>query len=76
LLANIQERTQISILIITHNLSVVRHISDRMIVMLRGAFVEEGETERIFAAPHHDYTKRLLAATQHVEPSSEFPYAT
>lgn len=65
LLAEIQERTGIAILIITHNLAVVRHISDRTIIMYRGKFVEEGETEAVFRTPSHDDTRRLIVASQH-----------
>jgi len=65
LLAEIQEQSGIAMLVITHNLAVVRHVSDRTIVMYRGEFLEEGATEKIFAAPQHDYTRRLLAASRH-----------
>ncbi len=65
LLAEIQERMRLAILIITHNLAVVRHISDRTIVMYQGEFLEQGATETIFNAPRHDYSRRLLAASQH-----------
>ena len=65
LLAEIQERIGLAILIITHNLAVVRHISDRTIVMHRGEFVEQGPTEAIFRSPRHGYTQGLLAASRH-----------
>ena len=65
LLAEIQERTGVAMLVITHNLAVVRHVSDRTVVMYQGEFLEEGPTEAIFAAPQHDYTRRLLAASRH-----------
>ena len=65
LLAEIQERIGLAILIITHNLAVVRHISDRTIVMHRGEFVEQGPTEALFRSPRHAYTRRLLAASRH-----------
>jgi len=65
LLAEIQERMGLAILIITHNLAVVRHISDRTIVMYRGEFLEQGATEDVFHAPRHDYTRGLLSASQH-----------
>jgi len=60
--------TGISILIITHNLNVVRHISDRVVIMRKGEILEEGETEAIFARPGHDYTKQLIAANYHPDP--------
>ena len=68
LLNEIQERTGISILIITHNMSVVRHTADRLIVLLRGQVVEEGPTAQVFASPAHDYTRALIAASSHQLP--------
>ena len=68
LLAQIQEDTGVAILIITHNLNVVRHISDRVVIMYMGDIVEVGETEAIFANPGHDYTKKLIAANFHPDP--------
>jgi oligopeptide/dipeptide ABC transporter ATP-binding protein len=68
LLAKLQDETQVSFLIITHNLSIVRHISDRMAIMYLGRFVEQGETEEVFAHPHHPYTKGLLAANPNPDP--------
>ena len=65
LLAEIQERIGLAILIITHNLAVVRHISDRTIVMYQGEFLEQGSTEELFRAPRHGYTQRLLAASRY-----------
>ena len=66
LLAELQERIGLAILIITHNLAVVRHISDRTIVMHRGEFLEQGSTEGLFRAPRHEYTRRLLSASRHM----------
>jgi peptide/nickel transport system ATP-binding protein len=68
LLAKLQEKTQISFLIITHNLSIVRHMSDRMAIMYLGRFVEQGETEEIFSQPHHPYTMALLSANPNPDP--------
>jgi ABC-type glutathione transport system ATPase component len=65
LLAEIQDRTGVAMLLITHNLNVVRHISDRVAIMFMGDFLEIGETETIFKAPRHDYTRRLIAANHH-----------
>ena len=62
LLAELQEKFQLPILIITHNLNIVRHVSDRVAIMYMGKIVEQGSTESIFSNPEHDYTKRLLAA--------------
>ena len=65
LLSELQDSLQLPILIVTHNLNVVRHISDRMVIMLRGKIVEQGATEEIFSNPSHDYTKRLLTSNNH-----------
>jgi peptide/nickel transport system ATP-binding protein len=54
--------------IITHNLHVVHHVADRMAVMYLGRFVETGETETIFEAPRHPYTKALLSANPEPDP--------
>ena len=62
LLASLREKMQLSILIITHNLHVVRHLADRMAIMYHGKIVETGDTETIISKPVHDYTKKLLAA--------------
>jgi ABC-type dipeptide/oligopeptide/nickel transport system ATPase component len=47
-------------LFISHDLAVVRHIADRIIVLFRGEVVEEGTGEQLFGAPQADYTRRLL----------------
>jgi len=62
LLAGLSERLGVSCLFVTHDLSVARAITDRVLVMKDGRIVEEGRTEDVFAAPQHAYTKELLAA--------------
>lgn len=68
LLNDLRDRMGLSMLIITHNLHVVRQIADRMAVMYLGRFVEEGETEAIFQAPRHPYTAALLSANPEPDP--------
>ncbi|PYE82378.1 oligopeptide/dipeptide ABC transporter ATP-binding protein [Pseudoroseicyclus aestuarii] len=62
LLNDLRERLDLAILIITHNLNIVRHVADKMAIMYLGRFVEIGETQAIFAQPRHPYTKALLSA--------------
>jgi D-methionine transport system ATP-binding protein len=64
LLKDINRKLGLTILLITHEMSVIRAITDRVIVLDHGRIIEEGETERVFAAPEADLTKRLLAAAQ------------
>ena len=68
LLAELQERLGLAYLIITHNLPVVRHVSDRLAIMYLGRFVEQGGSERIFARPAHPYTKALLDGIPQPDP--------
>lgn len=62
LMNDIKDETNISYLFITHNLSVVKYISDRIGVMYLGHLVEEAETEELFRNPLHPYTQALLSA--------------
>ncbi len=62
LLTELQEATGVTYLFISHNLGVVREISERTIVMRRGRIVEEGATEQVLAAPREDYTRMLRSA--------------
>ncbi|GAB0113540.1 oligopeptide/dipeptide ABC transporter ATP-binding protein [Acidisoma sp. C75] len=68
LLRRLQDETGLSYLLITHNLAVVRHISERMAVMYMGRFMEEGPTADIYAAPAHPYTHGLLSAQPDLDP--------
>ncbi|TIT21683.1 MAG: ABC transporter ATP-binding protein [Mesorhizobium sp.] len=70
LFARLQDELGIAILIITHNLNVVRHITDRMAIMYLGRFVEVGPTERIFDQPRHPYTQALLSANTEPDPDA------
>jgi peptide/nickel transport system ATP-binding protein len=69
LLAELSDRREISYLFISHDLSVVRSITDRVLVMKEGKIVESGRTEDVFANPRHPYTQSLLAATPNLERS-------
>jgi len=62
LLADLSERFRLAFLFISHDLSVVRGITDRVLVMQKGRIVEEGPTEHVLNRPDHPYTKTLLAA--------------
>src|SRR5690606_3040799 len=64
-----------SMLFITHDLGIVRKISDRVCVMTRGRIVEAGPTAEIFENPNHDYTRMLLAAEPKGEPPKSDPGA-
>ncbi|TDP72266.1 ABC transporter ATP-binding protein [Roseateles toxinivorans] len=65
LLAELQRRHGLSYIFISHDLSVIRAMAHRVMVMRHGRVVEEGETEALFAAPREAYTRELLAATQY-----------
>lgn len=62
LLMDLQERKKLSYMFITHDLCVVKHISDEIMVMYMGQVVERAETDELFENPVHPYTKALLAA--------------
>jgi microcin C transport system ATP-binding protein len=62
LLKDLQAETKMALLLITHDLGIVRHMAENVCVMQHGKIVEAGETEEIFRNPQHAYTKMLLAA--------------
>ena len=68
LLLDLQERLDLAYLFISHDLSVVRHVADEVIVMYLGRPVEFGPRDQVFDAPRHPYTKALLSATPTTEP--------
>ncbi|WP_435823794.1 ATP-binding cassette domain-containing protein [Kitasatospora aureofaciens] len=62
LLVELRERLGVAFLFVSHDLAVVRHFCDRVAVMHRGRLVESTDRERLFGAPHTEYTRDLLAA--------------
>jgi oligopeptide/dipeptide ABC transporter ATP-binding protein len=68
LLEKLQHDMKLTYLFIAHNLSVVRHISDRIGVMYLGHLMEEAATDELFAQPLHPYTQALLSAVPHPNP--------
>ncbi|WP_442603039.1 ABC transporter ATP-binding protein [Paenibacillus sp. KN14-4R] len=67
LLGDLQQQTKVSYLFISHNLSIVRHISDRVAVMYLGRIVETGTRDQLFDNPKHPYTQALLSAVPEPE---------
>jgi peptide/nickel transport system ATP-binding protein len=62
LLLDLQEQFRLSYLFVSHDLSVVKHLAHRVVVMYQGTVVEQGDGEQVFTSPQHEYTQRLLAA--------------
>ncbi|MGH1331360.1 MAG: ABC transporter ATP-binding protein [Paracoccaceae bacterium] len=71
LLVDLQERLQLAYLFISHDLSVVRHVADEVIVMYLGRAVEKGSRDAVFNAPFHPYAKALLSATPQADPRAK-----
>lgn len=69
LLSELQEKLKLTYLFIAHDLAVVEHISDRVLVMYFGKIVEEASAEEIYQNPQHPYTKALLSAVPDVDPA-------
>jgi peptide/nickel transport system ATP-binding protein len=67
LMRRLQDELGLTYLFISHDMSVVRHMSDRIAVMYLGRIVEEGDTEELFAQPRHPYTQLLLKTIPNIE---------
>lgn len=68
LLEDLQADLGLSYLFISHDLSVIEHICDRVLVLNKGVVVEEGTAEQLFENPQHPYTKALFSAVPVVRP--------
>jgi microcin C transport system ATP-binding protein len=68
LLKSLQERMGMALLLITHDLGIVRKMAERVYVMRRGVIVEEGERGQLFSAPKEEYTRRLIEAEPKGDP--------
>ena len=70
LLSDLQQELGLGIMIITHNLNIVRHVAEQMAIMYLGRFVEQGLSELVFKHPRHPYTAALLAANPSTNPDA------
>ena len=70
LLSRLRDEMGFGLLLISHDLAVVRYICERVVVMYRGEIVESGWTEEVFAEPRHEYTRRLLSSVPGEAPPS------
>jgi len=71
LLMDLKEQTQMSMIFISHDLSIVRQICDRLLVLYNGEIVEMGKAEDIYQNPQHEYTKKLLDSIPLSDPEEE-----
>lgn len=68
LLQDLQNKTNISYLFITHDLATVKAISDKIVIMLEGKIIEQGEKKKVLSPPHHEYTDKLLSSIPEMDP--------
>ncbi len=73
LLKSLQQEMGMAMLLITHDLGIVRRMAERVYVMRNGDIVEDGQTEQIFTAPQHPYTRHLLEAEPKGAPPADDP---
>ncbi len=71
LLDELRRRHGLALLFISHNLAVVRHLCDEVVVLYLGRVVERASRDALFSAPLHPYTRALLAAVPHPDPSQD-----
>ncbi len=69
LLQDLQNKTNVSYLFITHDLATVKAIADKIVIMLKGRIVEQGEKAEVLSPPHHEYTDKLLASVPEMDPN-------
>jgi oligopeptide transport system ATP-binding protein len=72
LLLDLRRQLGLSYVFISHDMAIIRHVSDRVAVMNAGAFVETGPADRVFSAPTHEYTRALLDAVPVPDPDAGF----
>jgi peptide/nickel transport system ATP-binding protein len=68
LLQDLQNKTNVSYLFITHDLATVKAIADKIVIMLEGKIIEQGEKKKVLSPPHHEYTDKLLASVPEMDP--------
>src|SRR5262249_23917746 len=76
LLARLRSELGFAMLFISHDLSVVRYLCSRVLVMFRGEIVEQGPVEAVFGNPQHAHTRALLASVPPDEPTAAWPAFT
>jgi ABC-type glutathione transport system ATPase component len=74
LLRDLRRDVGVSIVLVAHDLAVVKNVCDRICVMERGRFVDVGPAEQVFGSPTSDYTRRLLAAVPGIGVAAEENY--
>ena len=74
LLHDLKQQMDLTLLMVAHDLSVIRYISDKVAVMYMGRFVEMAETDSLFSVPKHPYTSSLLKAVPIPDPHKEWKY--
>jgi ABC-type oligopeptide transport system ATPase subunit len=70
---DLQQRLGLTLLLVAHDLRLVRHLCSRIGVMYRGRLVEAGEADAVFRAPAHPYTRALISAMPDPDPGGQAP---